>query len=440
MIGTSTNLVVHGLLSSVPGGRSLALMELGWVGVPCAIVGILWCVLMGSRLLPDRQGAITVDSDPREYTVDMQVPMGSPLIRQSIEAAGLRHLPGLYLAEIERDGRVMPAVGPQELLEEGDRLVFVGVVDSVKDLQKIRGLVPADEEVAQLATPRSERCLIEAVVSDTSPVVGCSVRESRFRSLYNAVVIAVARNGQRILGTKIGDIVLRAGDTLLLEAHPGFADQHRHSRIFYLVSAVQDSAPPRHERAPAALAILLGAVGLASFEVMGMLQAALLGSVAMILSGCCTASEARRTVDLSVLTVIAGSFAIGKAIESTGLAGLIADLVTGSFASTPHAALIAIYALTMIFNAVISNNAAVALLFPIAVATAQRLDVDLLPFGVALMMAGSNDFATPIGYQTNLMVYGPGGYRFLDYVRFGGPLNLLMMAVAVLLIPIIWPF
>lgn len=171
-----------------------------------------------------------------------------------------------------------------------------------------------------------------------------------------------------------------------------------------------------------------------------MLQAALLGAVTMILTGCCTASEARRTVDLSVLTVIAGSFAIGKAIESTGLASLIADRVTGSFASTPQLALIAIYALTMGFNAVISNNAAVALVFPIAAATADRLGVSLLPFGVALMMAGSNDFATPIGYQTNLLVCGPGGYRFGDYLRFGGPLNLLMMAVAVVLIPVFWPF
>ena len=157
-------------------------------------------------------------------------------------------MPGLFLAEIDRDGKSMPAVSPREVLQAGDRLLFVGVVESVVELQKIRGLVPATEDVFHLKAPRPQRCLIEAVVSNTSPLLGKTIRDARFRSHYNAVVVAVARNGQR-LHEKIGDIILHAGDVVLVEAHPSFADQHRNSRDFYLVSTIEGSSPPRHNLA-----------------------------------------------------------------------------------------------------------------------------------------------------------------------------------------------
>lgn len=437
LIGTSTNLVVAGLLQAE--GVSIGLLEIAWVGVPCAIVGIAWCVIAGRWLLPDRKGVIDAEADPRAYTVEMIVSPGGPLVGRTVEAAGLRHLPGLFLAEIDRQGHRIPAVGPTELLQAEDRLVFVGNVGSVRDLQKIRGLEPALDAQFSLTDPDPDRGLVEAVVSPSSPLVGQSVRDARFRSLYSAVVVAVARHGQRIVGAKIGDIVLEAGDTLLLEARPSFLEKHRDSRDFFLVSAVEDSARPRHGRAWVALLILGAVVGLASFEVMSMLSAALLGAVAMVLTGCCTAAEVRRSVDLPVLVVIGAAFGIGKAIESTGLAATLANGLVGAVGTTPWFALAAVYGMTMVFNAFISNNAAAALMFPIAVATAHRLGADLLPFAIALMLAGSNDFATPVGYQTNLMVQGPGGYAFGDYLRFGGPLNLLMMLVSLAIIPLVWP-
>ena len=189
----------------------------------------------------------------------MQVESDSPLVGKTIESAGLRHLPGLFLAEIDRDGNAMPAVSPREMLRAGDRLLFVGVVESIVELQRIRGLVPATEDVFHLKAPRPQRCLIEAVVSNTCPLVGMTIRDSRFRSHYNAVVVAVARNGER-LHQKIGDIVLHAGDVLLVEAHPSFADQQRSSRDFFLVSKIDESTPPKHELALLAVGILVAMV------------------------------------------------------------------------------------------------------------------------------------------------------------------------------------
>ncbi|MBI4606057.1 MAG: SLC13 family permease [Planctomycetes bacterium] len=439
LIGTSTNLVVHGLLVERRPELAMGLFDLAWVGVPCAALGIAYVLLASRRLLPDRRPVMSTLQDPREYTVEMLVEPGSPLVGSTIEQAGLRHLRGMYLMEIHRGGDVLPAVSSEERLHAGDRAVFVGVVDSVVDLQRIRGLAPATDQVFKLDQPRSERCLVEAVVSDTCPLLGRTIREGRFRSAYNAAVIAVARNGERVR-KKIGDIELRAGDTLLLEAPPSFVRQHRDSRDFFLVSAVEDSAPPRHDKAWTSIAILAAMVAAAGTGLLSMLNAALLAAGLLLATRCISAASARRSVDWQVLLVTAAAFGVSRALEKTGASAWVAGTLTGSCGSSPWAALAAVYAVTMVFNAFMSNNAAAALMFPIAFATAESLGVSTMPFAVAVMVAGSNDFATPIGYQTNLMVYGPGGYRFTDYLRLGGPLNLLVGAVAVGLIPLIWPF
>jgi di/tricarboxylate transporter len=438
LIGTSTNLVVQGLL--LKGGmRGISMFEIGWVGVPCALAGLTYMLTIGRWLLPERLPAVSQFSDPRQYTVEMLVKPGSTLVGQSIERAGLRQLPGMFLIELDRDGTIIPAVEPTEELRVGDRLVFAGVVESVLDLQKIRGLEPATDQVFKLKSPRRERCLIEAVVSTSCPLVGQTVREGRFRSSYNAVVIAVARDGERVK-KKIGDIVLRAGDTLLLEAHPSFANQHRNSRDFLLVSPLEGSSPPRHDRAPIALAILTAMVLVVSLEWMTMLNAAMLAAGLMILSRSVSGREARRSVDWSVLIVIAASIALGRALETTGAATSIAGALISGASGHPWVTLAVIYGVTMLFTELITNNAAAVLVFPIAVATSRKLGVDIMPFAIAIMMAASASFSTPIGYQTNLMVYGPGGYRFSDYFRVGIPLNLLMWLITVSIIPWIWPF
>jgi di/tricarboxylate transporter len=317
--------------------------------------------------------------------------------------------------------------------------VFAGIVDSVVDLQRIRGLVPASDQVFKLGVPRPERCLTEAVVSDSCPLVGKSIREGRFRNVYNAAVIAVARNGERIQ-RKIGDIVLRPGDTLLLEAEPGFVDRQHNSRDFFLVSRLPNSRPLREDRALIAVAILAGMVTVATLEWLPMLQAAMLAAGLLLLTRCITGSAARAAVDWEVLIAIAASLGVGAALEKTGAAQFIAANVIQLAQGDPWVTLAVVYLVTMVFTELITNNAAAVLIFPIALATSESLGVSFMPFAIAIMMAASASFSTPIGYQTNLMVYGPGGYRFTDYFRVGIPLNLLLAVVTISLAPLVWPF
>jgi di/tricarboxylate transporter len=249
----------------------------------------------------------------------------------------------------------------------------------------------------------------------------------------------VARNGERLRG-KIGDIVLRPGDTLLLEARPSFVERQRNSRDFLLVSRVEDSTPPRHERAWVALAILGAMVTVVTFGWLSMLTAGMLAAGLMIMTGCCTAAMARRSVDWQVLLVIAAAFGLEQALWKSGAASMIAGTFLGVAGDHPRLALAVVYGVTLLLTELLTNNAAAALMFPIAVTTATGLGVNPLPFAIAVMMAASCGFATPIGYQTNLMVYGPGGYRFADYLRIGVPLDILIGLTAVLIIPLAWRF
>ncbi len=430
LIGSSTNLIVNGLLQALPGQQGLGMFEIAWVGLPCLLVGLAFLLAFAPRWLPEGRSALGLLEDPRRYTVEMLVDRDGPLVGRTIEEAGLRHLPELFLVEIEREGQVLPAIAPQERLRGGDRLVFAGVVDSVADLRRFRGLRPATDQIFKLDAPRPERVLVEAVVSDSSPLVGKSIREGRFRTRYNAAVIAVARNGERVQG-KIGDIVLRPGDTLLLEAPPAFVDQQRNSRDFLLVSRVEGASLPQHERAPVALgvmAVLVGAVGLGW---LGLLEGAMLAALLMVLTGCTSARGARQRVDWQVLITIAASLGLGRALEATGGAQALAQALLGLDGLHPAAFLGGLFLLTALLTALVSNSAAAVLMFPVAAAAARGLGLDLVPVAAVLMVAASASFATPIGYQTNLMVYGPGGYRFADYLRLGLPLTALVGLTAV---------
>jgi di/tricarboxylate transporter len=274
------------------------------------------------------------------------------------------------------------------------------------------------------------------------------------------VVVAVARNGQR-LQQKIGDIILHAGDVLLVEAHPSFADQQRGSRDFFLVSKIEESTPPRHELALVAVGLLAAMViavsgkdllGVAAgalpaiqpvvdrFPQFPMLLSAMIAATLMLVTRCVSVERARKSIDWEVLLAIAASFALGTALDKSGAAGMIAESTRSLSAGNPWIALGLIYFVTLVVTELITNNAAAALMFPFALKTAQMLDVSYLPFVIAVMMAASAGFATPIGYQTNLMVYGPGGYRFSDYLKVGVPLDLLILAITVALAPLAYPF
>ncbi|MEW8430238.1 MAG: SLC13 family permease, partial [gamma proteobacterium symbiont of Ctena orbiculata] len=386
LIGTSTNLVVNGLLSSETELPAFGIFDIAWIGVPVTLAVFAYVIASQRWLLPERRPVISTYSDAREYTVEMVVEAKSPLVGKSIEKAGLRQLPGLYLIEIEREGRILTAVPPYECLQSGDHLVFVGIVDSVVDLQRIAGLKPATNQIFKLDSSRVDRCLTEAVISNTSPLIGKTIREGRFRSNYNAAIIAVARSGEKI-NKKIGDIKLQAGDTLLLVSHPDFFQQHHNSRDFFLVSSLCDLQPVRHKRAPIAMTILFLMVGVIAMGWLGILQAVMLAAGLMIITRCTTGRIARRAVDWEVLIVIAASFGIARALQNSGAAAVIAEWLLSFTLGSPWMALAAIFVLTALFTALATNNAAAVIMFPIALYAADSLEVSFLPFAVTIMVA-----------------------------------------------------
>ncbi len=439
LIGTSTNLVLNGLYQERFQNEGLAFFEVTKIGIPCAVVGFLFVFLFARKLLPERKPASAVFENPREYTLELTVKPGGAFDGKSIEAAGLRNLANCFLAEIVRDGGVRSAVGPNMILKGGDHLIFVGMIDSVKELRDLNGLEPATELLFDIGVAQQERCLVEVVVSNTCPLLGKSIKKGNFRKHYNAVVIAVARNGERVRG-KIGDIVLHAGDTLLVESHAGFIPRQRDSHDFLLVGQVEDSQPIRHHKGPLAIAILVLMVVLAGTSMLSMLKASILAALLMVGTGCCSMGAARKSVEWQVLLVIGSALGIAAAMATTGLAEGLAKGLIALAPGNPVASLALVYLCTVLFTLLITNNAAAALIFPVAMETAASLGVSHMPFLMTTMMAASASFITPMGYQTNLMVYGPGGYRFTDYGRLGIPLTLLMAAMTVGFVPLIWPF
>jgi di/tricarboxylate transporter len=440
LIGTSTNLVVHGLLLQ-HGMQGMSLFEITPLGIPYALAGFLYLMSIGRQLLPERKELFEqLGESRREYMVDMLVQPECRLIGKSVEAAGLRNLPGLFLIEIGRGDELITPVAPDEMIKANDQLVFTGVVSSVVELQKITGLVPLADPAYESSPARQlSRRMCEAVISADSPLIGQTIRDADFRANYGAAVVAVHRGGARVK-EKVGDIRLQPGDTLLLQTQPHFVRAHRNDPSFYLVSDVEQWRPMRSHRAWIALLLFVVLLALMTTQVVPILVGAALVAVAMVASGCLSAGEARQSIELQVLVTIAASFGIGTALEKSGAAAAIANqLVHATELVGAVAALACVYLVTSMVTEMITNNAAAVLLFPICVETARLSSADPRPFIIALTFAASASLMTPIGYQTNMMVYGPGGYRFTDFIRVGLPLHILLLVVATGLIPLIWP-
>lgn len=438
LIGTSTNLIVNGQYQVLTGEPGFSLFSITAVGIPVAIAGFLLMWLFFPKLLPDRtQGQAF--SNLREFTLEVCIAPNGPLVGKTIEQAGLRHLRRVYLIEIDRRGTAITVVSPEEVLQEGDRLVFAGDTDAISDLLRINGIIASTEEdqMQTFTRPHAERRLIEAVVSPHCAALGYAIRDSRFRARYGAAVLAVARNGERIKGN-LGSITLQAGDTLLLEARPAFISRQRYNKDFLLITDLNTDSP-RHERALLAWIILVGVVAAASFEVITMLNAALIGAGLMVATGCCSASQAEKSLDLTVIITIAASFALGMALEKTGVAKYLAANVVELSGGRPWLLLILVYVSISILTEVITNNAAALLMLPIVLEITEKADLNNVPFVFAIMMAASASFATPLGYQTNMMVYGPGEYRFTDFLRAGIPMNIVAGIVTITVLLIGWP-
>lgn len=436
LIGTSTNLVVNGQYQQLTGEAGFSIFSITAVGLPVAITGLAVMLLLMPRVLPDRKDQQKFGA-MREFTLEVAVSLNGPLVGKTVGEAGLRELERLYLVEIERGGSVVTAVPSEERLRGGDRLVFAGDTQAISDLLRINGIVPSvHDDEPSLSQDRAERRLVEAALSPQSDVLGLTIRDARFRDRYGAVVLAVARGGERVSGN-LGNIRLKPGDVLLLEARPAFVSRQRYNKDFLLINDLETETP-RHDRAWLSWGILLVLVGLAACSVLSMLNAALLGAAMMILTGCCTVGQAQKSVDVPVILTIAASFALGAALEETGAATFMAEGILAFSAGQVLLTLFLVYCAVSFLTEVITNNAAAVLVIPVVLSMTNSMGVPAEPFVIAVMMAASASFATPLGYQTNMMVFGPGGYRFSDFVKVGLPMNLLVGLTTVAVIATVY--
>ncbi|KAA8494383.1 putative sulfur deprivation response regulator [Porphyridium purpureum] len=452
LLGTSTNLIVVGLaqeakLEDQEGNPlSFGIFGISPAGVPYCVIGILYLLIASHFLLRDRRsGTNEVLQNPREYTVALKVESKSPIVGETIQEAGLRQLEGLFLVQLTReDGETFSAPPPDHRLEGGDVILFAGVVDTVRELYLIPGLVPATAETQKIQAERHRRRLVELVLSGSSSMVGMTVKESHFRTRYHAAIIAIHRHGERVV-EKIGSIELRAGDVLLIECGEEFVELNKHNHNFALVSEVSKSQPPRsdllHMIIAGTLAVLMIAISTAGL--LPLFTTALIALFGMVILGCLTFSEAGRAVSIPVLLMVACSFAVSEGLSGTGAASEFANFMVSVFDFSQVGLLLGIYLGTAMLSAVITNNAAVSLFFPIIAdpQTGIIYTQNMNPYAAlyVMMFAASSSFSTPIGYQTNLMVHGPGGYTFVDWVIFGVPLQLILCPVSVLLCYFMFP-
>ncbi len=439
LVGASTNVVVHGLLlaEGLPGFN---MFDFAWIGVPVVIIVAVYFVLIGHRTLPATEGGEGRRAQLRDYHFDVRVSSQATFRGQTIEEAELRTLGDAYLAHIRRGDRII-AASPDEVLESGDVLTFVGDVSVLDELLKRPGLerkVSAIETQDRLRDPH-ELVLYEAVVAISSFLTGRTLKEANFRERYRGVVLAIHRRGERITGS-LGQTPLKAGDLLLVEAGPYFDHYDAPSRDeFYYVAPVEQRVEKASRRAPIALALLIGMVTVAATGLVPLTVAAFCAALGMVVVGCVSGPSARQAIDLSVLLVIAGALGIGKAVESTGLADAAAHLITGIASDAgPLVALILIYITANVLSELITNKASAVLVFPVALSVAAELGAEPKAFALAVTIAAAASFLTPIGYQTNLMVMGPGGYRYTDYVKAGLPVSITVATIAIAVIHFVW--
>ncbi|MEO6571161.1 MAG: SLC13 family permease [Ilumatobacteraceae bacterium] len=430
VLGTSTNLVVSDVLAE-RGGEPLGIFEITPVGLPVAVVGVTLMVVLAPRLLRARTPAgESMRGAAQQYQIQMLVEDAGPVADTTVREAGLRDLDGVYLAAIERDDRLV-AAGPDTVLAGRDRLYFVGDIVRVIDLQEVAGLVSAEQPHLLDATGAGVR-LYEAVVSGRSDLAGRTLKAAAFRSRYGAAVLAVHRSDGDLRG-KLGSIELEVGDVLLVLAGPEFADRGRDHGDFALIASVDEAPPVRRRQAPVAALALAGLLLLATLGVVSLLVASLLASVAVLVGGALSLTEARHAIDLNVVLTIALSISLGGAVSSTGLADQIAEHLVRLGDPLGVTGLLAmVIVCTQLLTEVLSNSGAAALMVPVAMSAAVAAGGDPRAFAVGVLVGASCSFLTPIGYQTNLMVYGLGGYRFTDFTRVGLPLTISSAVVATL--------
>ena len=441
LIGTSTNILVGGI-AQAEGIAALGVFEFARVGVPLALIGIVYMMTIGVRIIPERRRSeeLTESYEMVKYLTEIVVLPGSPSIGFYFAESPLVRELGLDVIEVLRGGKRVPVPAARTIVQEGDVLVVRCNVEAIREIQERVGVALRphvkwrDEDLQSV-----DAVLVEAVVAPHSLLEGKTLKEIRFRNRFGATVLAL-RHAGTLLHEKLSSHVLQGGDTLLIEARRDHLAQLRDYRAFVFVNAVETTHFRRNRMLPAVVIVAL-AVGLAATGVLPIVVTAIAGCIAMALTGVIDLDDAYRAVEWRVILLLAGILPLGTALQKSGAAAGISGALVESVGvwGGPVAVIGALYLVTNILTEVMSNNAAAALLAPIALVTASTMGIDARPLLFAVAFGASAGFMSPVGYQTHLMVYGPGGYRFTDFIRVGLPLNVLFLLAATWLIPRAWP-
>lgn len=441
MIGTSTTLVVHGLLVGA-GLEGFSFFTLAAVGVPITAAGLIYLLTLGYNLLPEHLGAKEqISQETKEFLAEAIIEDKFEHEGETVTKLGRDVLDGIYVIEIIRNNsRVYPVTGETKVLA-GDHIIFSGSLNTIGKIQKFKGVtIKTGTELTLDDVVNKDSHLIETVVSHNSSLLNKTLKEANFKTRYNAGVIAIHRNNQRIK-SRVGDIVLKTGDTLLLLADNNFINMHKYSGDFYVVN---DVAPPENlnqdmRKGWVSLIALVSMILVVTLGWFTMLEAMMILVVLLIGFRFISPNEVKKFVQFDVILLIASAFAVGAAMTESGLAQYIAGGLTAL--ATPFGilgVLFIVYLVTNCFTEVITNSAAAVLMFPIALEVADAMNIEYMGLIITVAIAASASFMTPIGYQTNLIVYGPGGYKFSDYIKVGAPLALITMFIACFIIYFVW--
>ena len=430
LIGTSTNLIVSSFLEDAT-GTGLKFFDFLVVGTSVTVFGLA-ALLVSSRFLPANK---TDTIDINQYVIEAEVSPGSALIGKSVLENRLRDLEDLFLVEIVRDNYLISPVTPQEHLEAGDKLIFSGDIKQVQALEAFDGL-----KLFALEEGLLRENMKEVIVMPNAAIEGKTVKESAFRSVFDAAVVGMRRGGKRLSG-KLGNITIQAGDSMMLAVGPDFNERKNLDKNFVIIN----ESVGEHRTTPLqnymVTALLAAAVVLATLEIVPLIKGVGFLLLCMLASGVVSGSELRRRFPFELWLIIASALTLSQALTNSGMVELMASRLHASLSAIgPYGALIGVYLGTVMLTEVMTNNAAAALSFPVAFGLAETYGVSVMPFAMAVAYGASASFLTPFGYTTNLMVQNLGNYEFRDYTRTGLPVSLVYSACVILLVPRLFPF
>lgn len=437
LIGTPPNLIISGMLMQDT-QTELNIFATTLPGLFCLVIGIL-SILAMKKLLPERKSPDAAFEATSEYTAELLVPSTCESIGKTIGEAGLLNIGGGRLVEIVRfDKEIISPVPSDEYVMGGDRLVFAGQIDSILDLRKSHGLTTATQPVFKVEKDERKRELFTAHVRRGSSLIDTSMEENDFEEEHNAVLVAVVRAGERF-NCNPRSIKIERDDTLLFECQPNKGEAFKKSVATDLAIFQSEDIPNIGKKTAISSIIMVLMILLSTFHIFTLLQACFLAAGAMLITKCCTPRQASESINWNILMIFAGSVCLGTAIDRTGIATVIANNILSICGTNALIALICICFVGTFITEFVSNTAAAAIFYPIAYQTAVSLGVNPVTFCIALMIAVSSSFATPIGSPTHMMVYGEGGYRFGDFMKIGLLMNLIILAANIFIVTLLFP-